>query len=104
MPLKRADHHHLPIRTFWTDGRDGVLFTMEDATVERANPIRCFVTREALDALRGDLHGDLLSVFAARCRFLEEAAGRAYDSTGKPREIVLTEENYPQLRDGLYAA
>jgi hypothetical protein len=51
MPLKRADHHHEPKRTFCKDGRDGVLFTMEDAATERSDPVRCFVAR-ACEAVR----------------------------------------------------
>src|SRR5689334_12209606 len=100
MPLKPADHHHAPLRTFWLDGRDGVLFTMEDS-IERADPIRCFVTRELLDWLRGDTTGDLLAIFEKRRRWFHAAADRLYAETGKPTEILLTEENYPRLRSGL---
>ena len=82
------------------DGRDGVLFAMKDAEVERVDPIRCFVVREVLDRLRGDVDGDLLAVFEARREFLERAAEREYDQAAKPTEIVLTEENYPRLRAG----
>jgi Protein of unknown function (DUF1488) len=103
MPLKRADHHHEPTRTLWHDGRDGVLFTMEDAEIERADPIRCFATRGVLEALRGDITQsmDLIVVFDARRQFLEKAAERLYDTSGRPIEIVLTEENYTALRAGL---
>jgi hypothetical protein len=103
MPLKQADHHHQPMRTMWHDGKDGVLFTMEDAQTERADPIRCFVTRGVLDGLRGDIKPsmDLMVVFNARRKFLETPVERLYDATGQPIEIVLTEENYPALRSGI---
>jgi hypothetical protein len=103
MPLKRADHHHEPMKTFWKDGREGVLFTMEDATVERVDPIRCFVTRGVLDGLRGNEKGSILEIFHARRPYFEKAAERAYDTMGQPKEIVLDETSFPELRSGLVA-
>ena len=37
MPLKRADHHHSPRRTFWMDGRDMLaVFEARREFLERA--------------------------------------------------------------------
>jgi hypothetical protein len=102
MLLKRADQHHEPKNTFWKDGRNGMLFSMEDSEWDRPDRVRCFATHQLLRGLRGDVVGGIEKIFLARREHLEQAAAQYYGAMGKPTEIVLDEVNYPPLRAGLF--